>query len=61
IWTVSSRILALSTHLVSTHPAEALAEANHTLDTKYGINHTTIQVEHPEKFQSDRCYECTPK
>ena len=61
IWTVSSRILALSTHLVSTHPAEALAKANHTLDTKYGINHTTIQVEHPEKFQSDRCYECTPK
>jgi cobalt-zinc-cadmium efflux system protein len=61
IWTVSSGILALSTHLVSTHPAEALAEANHTLDTKYGINHTTIQVEHPEKFQSDHCYDCTPK
>lgn len=61
IWSVSSGILALSAHLVSTNPSDALTEANQTLDKRYGIHHTTIQVEHPEKFQSNRCYECIPK
>lgn len=61
IWSVSSGILALSAHLVSTNQSDALAEANQTLDKRYGIHHTTIQVEHPEKFQSNRCYECFPK
>lgn len=61
IWSVSSGILALSAHMVSTNPSGALNEANQTLDKRYGIHHTTIQVEHPEKFQSERCYECSPK
>lgn len=61
IWSVSSGFLALSVHLVSTNQEDALAKANQALDKRYGIHHTTIQVEHPEKFQSDRCYDCIPR
>jgi cobalt-zinc-cadmium efflux system protein len=58
IWSVSSGILALSVHLVSTNPEKGLAEANWHLQKRYGIHHTTIQVEHPQKFQFDRCRDC---
>ncbi|MGE0615235.1 MAG: cation diffusion facilitator family transporter [Bacteriovoracia bacterium] len=58
IWTVSSGKLALSVHLISERNEEALQEAHRILDAKYGIHHTTIQVEHPKRFQSDRCFDC---
>lgn len=58
IWSVSTGVLALSVHLVSRDPSRALREANQLLDEQYGIHHTTLQVENPEEFQSDRCYEC---
>jgi cobalt-zinc-cadmium efflux system protein len=58
IWSVSTGVIALSVHLVSSSPSRALREANRLLDEQYGIHHTTLQVEHPEEFQSDRCYEC---
>jgi cobalt-zinc-cadmium efflux system protein len=61
IWSVSTGVLALSVHLVSRDPGRALTEANDLLDQRYGIHHTTLQVEHPEEFQSDRCYECVPE
>ena len=58
IWTVSSGRLALSVHLVSDEAERALAAAHRFLNEKYGIQHTTIQVEHPEKFQSEHCFDC---
>lgn len=62
IWTVSSGRHALSVHLVSSRGDAVLNDANSLLKSKYEIEHTTIQVEHPERFQSERCYDCaTPK
>lgn len=57
VWSVSSGRLALSVHLISTHP-EVLSAANAVLKDHYGIIHTTIQVEHPDRFASERCYDC---
>lgn len=62
IWSVSTGKLALSVHLIATAtPQTVLAEANRVLEEKYGIHHTTIQIEHPEHFRSERCYDCAPK
>lgn len=60
IWTVSSGRLALSVHLISEKTETVLTGANAILQDKYGILHTTIQIEHPERFQSKRCYDCVP-
>lgn len=60
IWSVSSGRLALSVHLVTDAPETVLHAANDHLERNYGIVHTTIQVEHPEQFQSKRCYDCMP-
>jgi cobalt-zinc-cadmium efflux system protein len=58
IWSVSSGRLALSVHLIAEKHEEILAAANQLLQSRYGIVHTTIQVEHPERFASERCYDC---
>jgi cobalt-zinc-cadmium efflux system protein len=60
IWSVSSGKLALSVHLISRETDALLDEAHKILKAKYGITHTTIQIEHPEKFKSERCYDCLP-
>ena len=57
IWTVSSGRLALSVHLIG-QGEDLLAAANRLLQDTFGIVHTTIQVEHPDRFQSERCYDC---
>jgi cobalt-zinc-cadmium efflux system protein len=58
IWAVSSGRLALSVHLVAPDNERVLAQANALLQERYGIIHTTIQIEHPERFRSERCYDC---
>ncbi len=58
IWSVTSGKLALSVHLISDSNESPLPAANAMLVEKYGIHHTTIQIEHPAKFQSSRCYDC---
>jgi cobalt-zinc-cadmium efflux system protein len=61
IWTVSSNRLALSVHLIATETgSDLLNRVNQLLEERHGIRHTTIQVEHPDHFRSDRCYECLP-
>lgn len=60
VWTVSSGRLALSVHLISENLENVLQTANLILKERYGIIHTTIQVERPNQFQSDRCYDCVP-
>ena len=59
IWSVSAGRLALSVHLIATTaPESVLSAANKVLDSRHKIHHTTIQIEHPDRFQSDRCYDC---
>jgi cobalt-zinc-cadmium efflux system protein len=60
IWSVSQGRLALSVHLVAEDSEAVLSRANELLQERYGIVHTTIQVEHPERFRSERCYDCAP-
>lgn len=60
IWSVSSGKLALSVHLISLETETVLRAANELLQVKYGIAHTTIQIEHPDRFDSERCYDCVP-
>lgn len=60
IWTVASGRLALSVHLISgsASPSELLSKAHERLKSRHNIIHTTIQVEHPGEFSSERCYDC---
>lgn len=58
IWTVGSGRKALSVHLISSRGESLLEAANRVLQAEFGILHTTIQVEHPERFRSERCYDC---
>ncbi len=58
VWTLSSGRLALSAHLLSRNPQGVLAAANRMLSRKYSIVHTTLQIEHPDEFSGDRCFDC---
>jgi cobalt-zinc-cadmium efflux system protein len=58
IWTVSSGRLALSVHLIAQEPGGLLQAAHAMLQERHKIIHTTIQIEHPDRFQSERCYDC---
>ena len=59
IWSVSQGQVALSVHLVSVEMSESiLNNANRILKEKHRIDHTTIQIEHPDRFDSKRCFEC---
>lgn len=60
IWSVSSGRPALSVHLISAEGQIVLNSANQLLQERYGITHTTIQVEDPKDFNFDRCYDCKP-
>jgi cobalt-zinc-cadmium efflux system protein len=60
IWTVANGKAALSVHIISDQTETVLNQANDLLKERYQIIHTTIQVEHPDRFQSERCYDCTP-
>ncbi|HLD99787.1 MAG TPA: cation diffusion facilitator family transporter [Bdellovibrionota bacterium] len=62
IWTVSTGRLALAVHMITRSKAEPiLNSANELLKNRYGILHTTIQVEDPEHFRHEGCYDCTPQ
>jgi cobalt-zinc-cadmium efflux system protein len=58
IWSVSSGRSALSVHLIAADSEGLLSRANELLRERFGIKHTTIQVEHPDRFDSERCYDC---
>lgn len=45
VWTIKANKFSLACHLVSSDPNYALAEATKICNEKYGITHTTIQVE----------------
>jgi cobalt-zinc-cadmium efflux system protein len=61
VWAVSNGRPSLSAHLISMNGEQVLSAAHELLRTKYGIIHSTLQIEHPEKFKSQQCYDCTPQ
>ncbi|MBS0616285.1 MAG: cation transporter [Verrucomicrobia bacterium] len=54
IWSVSSRKVALSVHLIADPSSDVLGPAHKILEKTHGIRHMTIQVESPStKYCSD--------
>lgn len=56
VWSISSRKVSLSVHLVADfqHYQIILCEVNNLLKDKFGITHSTIQIE-PENFHEYNC------
>lgn len=56
VWSISSRKISLSVHLVAefTNNEKILCEVNNLLKDKFGITHSTIQIE-PENFHEYNC------
>ncbi|MFI4955135.1 MAG: cation diffusion facilitator family transporter, partial [Gammaproteobacteria bacterium] len=57
VWTVSSKQVALSVHLVVSSSVNILKEAHRLIAEKYNIRYMTIQVEEVDKFESKYCYD----
>ena len=55
IWSLSTGKVSLSCHLVSEYPKIALNKTNKVLKDKYGITHSTIQVEDDEDKHEFEC------
>lgn len=61
VWTVASGRHALSVHVIAVNETgDLLARVNGLLKERYGIIHTTVQIEHPDRFRSENCYDCAP-
>jgi len=58
IWSVSTKKIALSAHLVAKDTHTALKEAHQIIEKNHGISHMTIQVEDPAHFEPRFCYDC---
>jgi cobalt-zinc-cadmium efflux system protein len=60
VWTVGGGNYALSVHLISRagDPGVVLARVNDLVEERFGIRHTTIPGEHPDRFRSERCFDC---
>lgn len=58
VWSVSHKKIALSAHIVAENTHGALSEAHRIIESKYGIQHMTFQVEDPQQFESKYCYDC---
>jgi cobalt-zinc-cadmium efflux system protein len=61
LWTITSGIYALSCHLLIedrmvSNSAEIVAEVNQTLSQKFGIGHSTLQLECEECQNSPVCH-----
>ena len=58
IWSGTAGYPLLSVHLVSPDADGCLKSSKALLLEKFKIQHTTIQVEHPELFNSTTCFDC---
>ncbi len=58
IWSLSSGKPALSVHLVARIPSDVLREAQHLLESRFSITHTTIQIDPPESDPHSHCANC---
>lgn len=57
IWSVSSKKISLSAHMIAKDTKGVLAESHRLLKDKYGIHHMTIQVEDPKSFEPQYCFD----
>lgn len=58
VWTISSKQVLCSVHAIAVDDAErALAAVTHTLHSRFGIHHVTVQVESPD-FARSHCLGC---
>ncbi len=63
VWSLSSGRFAMSAHLVTTNAqmsSATLERATRILDEKFGLHHTTLQVESSGSVPSDHCHDCSP-
>jgi cobalt-zinc-cadmium efflux system protein len=58
IWSVSTKKIALSAHLVAKNPHATLTLSHQLIEKKYQIRHMTLQIEEPDAFESHFCYDC---
>ncbi len=60
IWNISTKVIALSAHLISNKQEKKILHIAHEmLRNKYNIFHTTLQIEKPDEFSSNyQCFEC---
>jgi cobalt-zinc-cadmium efflux system protein len=58
VWSLNGMDSSLSVHLVAQDQESVLAAANQLLEKQFGVRHTTIQVEHPDRFDRARCFDC---
>jgi len=61
LWSISSKRVALSAHLIVVPPHNVLQEAHRLIEDKYHIQYMTIQVEEAAKFESRFCYDTAHK
>jgi Co/Zn/Cd efflux system component len=54
IWSISSQATSLTCHIIAKEPQQVLIKA-HNLCTKFGIHHSTIQVQDASEDQSICC------
>ena len=60
IWAVSPGQTALSVHLICSSTENVLSAAHQVLKSKFNIQHSTIQIENPSEYQSEKCFDCSP-
>lgn len=61
VWSVSSKKIALSAHLIAKDGHKILARAHHLIESNHGIKHMTLQIEDLDHFEPKYCYDCAPK
>jgi cobalt-zinc-cadmium efflux system protein len=63
VWTISSGFVALSGHVVANDVAlsNVMHELQTILRTRFGIQHTTLQLERPEHALDGMCCEIDPR
>jgi cobalt-zinc-cadmium efflux system protein len=61
LWSISSKRVALSAHLIVKSTDNILQEAHRLIEDKYHIHYMTIQIEETDKFESQFCYDTVQK
>ncbi|MBS0622415.1 MAG: cation transporter [Verrucomicrobia bacterium] len=57
LWVISSGNVVLSCHLIAKEADAVLSQAHDLLHHRFAIKHSTLQIEHPNRFESKFCYD----
>ena len=57
IWSVSTKKIALSAHIIAENPKQALKDAHNIIEKNHNFHHMTLQMEEPKSFESKFCYD----